>query len=104
MLSKSVTELINILFKKAHSEEVKNSLESVLEGPYKEMADRVCCSVLKLSVIRGHGSLQKFRSAFELTKLDYRDLFVKAKFANSERSHELWAQKIKNKANSKSKS
>jgi len=100
-LSNDIKKIINVRFSSfENSSYVLSELENVYNfyAKFGEfISDRVYCSVLKLS----GNSLEKFNDAVKLAKIDWRDLFVAANFANDIKGHEKWLLKELEKNESK---
>ena len=97
-ISQNTIKLVDILFSKEKNSEVIECLEEYCQFlrsyEMKENLDRLCFAILKLSIIRGKGHINKFHKAIELGKTDYRDLLVSAGFGNDVNIHKKWFSNI----------
>ena len=99
-LSEETTDLITVLFSDTNQQEIKDTLvdccDYLTSSGLKEDMDRICFAILKLSVTRKKGRINRFHKAIDLARLDYRDLLVDAGFGNDVKIHEKWADRILN--------
>ena len=97
-ISKNTIKCIETLYSKEKYPEIVKCLEEYCEFlksyEMKGNLDRFCFAVLKMSIIRGKGHINKLYKAIELGKTDYRDLLVAAGFGNDVNIHKKWFSKI----------
>jgi hypothetical protein len=94
-----LSENTNLLVQKMCSVEIQEAVKTLLENecgnnlPDLEKETPEGLERFRFAVLRvGEGNIDKIRKAIDLAKLDWRDLLVAAKFADSVRAHELWAK------------
>jgi hypothetical protein len=94
-LSQNTIELIEKFYPNENKKKVIKILENecadnlpFLEKASPQKMERFRFAVLKI----GKTNFNKLVEAIELGKIDWRDLLVKAKFANSTDAHKLWAK------------
>jgi hypothetical protein len=93
LISKKTKRVVHFYF--PDSQEVIEEKLKVLcmRLPFRDSSndyERVCFAVLKV----GKNSVEKIDEAIKLGEWDFRDLLVKAGFANSVNSHKIWGNKI----------